>query len=181
MIKKALFLDRDGVINVRIEQDYVRNWSEFVFLPRTAEAIKRLNVHFDYCFVVTNQQGIAKKLMLESDLLDIHQKMCNSLSKESARIDAVYYCKDHQKDNPSCRKPNTGMAEQAAIDFSDFDFAQSVMVGDSLSDMEFGKRMGMKTIFINGKPEYSADELAKFNNIIDLRFDSLIQYALSIS
>ena len=107
--------------------------------------------------------------------------MCNSLSKESARIDAIYYCKEHQKNNPSCRKPNTGMAEQAASDFSDFDFAQSVMVGDSLSDMEFGKIMGMKTIFINGKPEYSADDLAKYNNIIDLRFDSLIQYALSIS
>lgn len=180
MIKKALFLDRDGVINVRIEQDYVRNWSEFVFIPRTAEAIKRLNTHFDYCFVVTNQQGIAKKLMQESDLLDIHSKMCCSLSKELARIDAVYYCKEHQKNNPYCRKPNTGMAEQAALDFPDFNFEQSVMVGDSLSDMEFGKKMGMKTIFINGKPEHSEDDLVKSNNKIDLRFDSLIEYALYI-
>ena len=147
----TLFLDRDGVINKRIERDYVREWSQFKFLPNTLDALRILKGIFGRIIVVTNQRGIGRNLMTYQDLQLIHANMLEIVKKSGGRIDAVYYCPhDYEKGYCLCRKPNVGMAIQAKKDFPDIDFSKSVMVGDSLSDMDFGKRLGMVCVFVGG-------------------------------
>jgi len=152
ILVKTLFLDRDGVINKKIENDYVRNWEQFEFLPNVIEALKILNSLFDRIIIVTNQRGIGRGLMTEKDLENIHKKMLSVLNKEGIKIDKVYYCPhDYKKETCNCRKPKIGMALLAKKDFPDIDFRDSIMVGDSLSDIEFGKKAGMKSFLIGNK------------------------------
>lgn len=141
--KWTLFLDRDGVINKRIVGDYVKNYSEFEFLPGVIGALNNLARVFETIVVVTNQQGVAKGLLSIKDLDEIHQRMICQINKYGGRIDGVFSCPHLAASNPECRKPNTGMAKQAKKRFPQIDFARSVMVGDSPSDMEFGERLGM--------------------------------------
>ncbi len=144
-----LFLDRDGVINKRIMAGYVKTPGDFVLIRGVKTAMKKFNRLFDTIVVVTNQQGIGKGLMTEEDLERVHQKLSAILRKSGGRIDAYYFCPDLATKEKSCRKPAITMALQAKKDFPEIDFAQSTMVGDSLTDMEFGKRLGMKTVFVN--------------------------------
>ncbi len=160
----TLFLDRDGVINERLPGDYVKNVSEFVFLPGAELAIRALTMAFGRTVVVTNQQGIGKGIMTAEDLVAVHEYMLHHVSEAGGVIDRVYLCPELAGDNPKCRKPNTGMAEQAKRDFPEIDFQRAVMVGDSPSDMEFGDRMQMKTVFIGQRDE-------------GLCFESLAQFA----
>lgn len=145
----TLFLDRDGVINHRLMDDYVKNWSEFQFEPGVPEAIALFSKIFRRIFVVTNQQGIGKNIMSVDDLLNIHHKMRSEIEAAGGRIDKVYYCPHLRTDDCNCRKPRIGMALQAQSDFPEIDFSQSIMVGDTPSDIEFGKRAGMHTVFIS--------------------------------
>ena len=149
----TLFLDRDGVINRRIPGQYVEDWSSFEFLPGTREAIARFSKIFGHIVVVTNQQGIGKGLMTTTQLEQIHQQMLSAIQDAGGRIDAVYFCPDLSIHNPPCRKPNTGMGHQAKADFPTINFSKSVMVGDSASDIAFGRRLGMQLVLIEGKGE----------------------------
>jgi len=144
----TLFLDRDGVINERIMQGYVRSIEEFTFLPDVPKAISQLSDIFGNVFVVTNQQGIAKGLMTESNLLDIHDYMCREVEKEGGKIVKCFYAPGLESKKNSLRKPNPGMALLAKRQFPGIDFERSVMVGDSNSDILFGKNLGMKTVRI---------------------------------
>src|SRR5574344_630659 len=96
---KTLFLDRDGVINVRLIDDYVKNWDEFEFEEGALEAISIFAKYFDTIVVVSNQQGVSKGLMSEDDLLSIHKKMKEEIEKNSGRIDNIYYCTALRKEN----------------------------------------------------------------------------------
>ena len=147
----TLFLDRDGVINKKLEADYVKTWSEFEFIEGVKEAINYFLKHFGKIIIVTNQQGIGKGLMTEQDLQTIHNKMLNQLKCCDAVIHAIMYCPHLASDNCICRKPNIGMALKAKELFPEIDFSKSVMIGDSLSDIEFGKNAGMHTILIENK------------------------------
>lgn len=142
----TLFLDRDGVINELRPEDYVKSESEFVWINGSKEAIRDLSKIFGSVIVVTNQQGIGKGLMTEYDLEKIHWKMQNEVESIGGKIDRVYYCPHLANVKPKCRKPETGMAELALQDFPAINFKKSVMIGDSDSDMEFGKRLEMFTI-----------------------------------
>ncbi len=144
----TLFLDRDGVINKKPPVDYVRNWSEFSFAPGVLEALPKLSGIFSKIVVVTNQQGIGKGLYTPDDLNVIHSNMLKHIQKAGGRIDNIYYCPILAAENPICRKPNTGMAIQAKTDYPEIDFNKSVMVGDSVSDMEFGEKLGMYLVYI---------------------------------
>jgi D-glycero-D-manno-heptose 1,7-bisphosphate phosphatase len=148
----TLFLDRDGVINERIDNDYVRNWDDFSFFPRTPQAIASLSEIFGKVIVVTNQQGIGKGLMTEKELNEVHRLLRKTIDLMDGRIDKIYHCPDLAASNSPNRKPNTGMGLQAKQDFPTIDFKKSIMVGDSASDIEFGQRLGMTTILIKGKP-----------------------------
>ena len=155
----TLFLDRDGVVNVRIENAYVRNVDEFTFLPGSAETIAKASTKFGRIFIVTNQQGIGKGLMTESNLSDVHDYMCRTVESMGGKIDECYFAPQLAQENSEMRKPGTGMALMAKADFPEVDFEKSIMVGDSDSDIEFGKKLGMKTVKIDAdlKDESGAD------------------------
>ncbi len=171
----TLFLDRDGVINQRIPGAYIEYPSQFKFTKNCLEAMAIFNKSFGRIVVVTNQQGIGKGIMSESQLSDIHHFMKVSIEKSDGKIDQIYYCPELAKFSPECRKPKPGMAFQAKNDFPEIDFSKSVMVGDSVSDMEFGERLNMTTVLIEGKEEENFD-----NKLIDYRFLSLFEFAISI-
>lgn len=143
----TLFLDRDGVINEDKIGSYIFNKDEFFFLPGVKDAMKIFADAFGVIVIVTNQRGIGKGLMTEADLHDIHAYMLSELGVHGGRIDKIYFAPDLNSDSPN-RKPLPGMALQAKEDFPHIDFEKSVMVGNKLSDMEFGKNIHAKTVFI---------------------------------
>ncbi len=173
----TLFLDRDGVINKRIPDQYIDDWSDFEFFEGTFQAIKLFSALFERIFIVTNQQGVGKQLMTTQQLEKIHKKMLNQITLNEGRIDKVYTCTALVKENAFCRKPNIGMPLQAKKEFPSINFEQSFMVGDSISDIEMGLRLKMKTVFIKTKPEAQS----KINIYpIHGQFDTLIDFARSL-
>lgn len=171
-----MFLDRDGVINVRLIDDYVKNREAFVFLPNVRESCAVFSDFFDRIFVVTNQQGVGKGLMSMEQVNDIHQFMVEEIEKVGGRIDQVYVAPYLQSDNNIMRKPSPGMALKAKKEFSEVQFKQSVMVGDSISDMQFGKRLGMVTIFLGNDVNQCRDN----NELIDYSFSDLWSFAQTL-
>ena len=169
----TLFLDRDGVINKRIPGDYVRNRQQFSFLDGSLEAIAQLNYIFGLIVVVTNQQGIGKGLMTQTEVDKVHTYLMVKVEEVGGCIEHVYTCPALAEDNSICRKPNPGMALQAKEDFPLIDFSRSVMVGDSISDMEFGINLGMKTVFIETKMDIDSSKIP----VVDYRFSSLRDFA----
>lgn len=149
--RPTLFLDRDGVINKRIPGAYVEKVEQFNFFPNLAEHFKILNKFFSRVIVVTNQQGIGKELMTHEDLAVVHDYMLFEIEMNDGVVDAVYYCPELADFDPPCRKPNPGMALEAKTNFPDIDFKNSLMVGDSESDIQFGNRLGMKTLLVKTK------------------------------
>ncbi len=145
----TLFLDRDGTINRRLMADYVKTVGQFDFLPGAEESIARFHELFKYIIIVTNQQGIGKELMSHEDLAEIHDFMSKKLNEVGANIDEILYCPHLAIFNPSCRKPNPGMAFQAQEIFPDISFKKSVMVGDTESDITFGNQLNMYTVLIS--------------------------------
>lgn len=170
----ALFLDRDGVINRRLPDAYVTNPAAFELEPGAAEALALLASFFAPIVVVTNQAGIGKGLMSENDLSRVHEKMLALAAAAGGRIDRVYYCPHRSDAGCACRKPATGMALQARVDFPEIVFENAWMVGDSASDMALGKTLGMHTALIHGKEE-EAEALASV--VVNQRFDSLLAFA----
>jgi histidinol-phosphate phosphatase family protein len=173
----ALFLDRDGVINRRLPGAYVRSWEDFEWLPGSLDAIVHLRQLFGRIFVVTNQQGIGKGLMSEKDLEVVHQRMQVEVAQAGGLIDAVYYCPDLSTKKNNCRKPHPAMGYQAKAAFPEIDFQHSVMVGDSISDIQFGQNLGMETVLITTKKE-EAHLIESLT--IDARFPGLAQWAASV-
>lgn len=155
----TLFLDRDGVINVRFPGDYVKRVGEFEFLPGVKKAIEKFSTLFGKIIVVTNQQGVARGIYTHDDLKAIHDFMMREVEKVGGKIDAVYYAPQLDSENSPMRKPGIGMALQAKKDFPEIDFLKSVMVGDSRSDVEFGKTAGMKVVFVSQEETVSAVDL----------------------
>ncbi len=157
----TLFLDRDGVINHRIWDGYVMKKSQLKLKDGVGEAISKFNQLFARVVVVTNQQGIGKGLMTEDDLKIVHDYLKERLAKKSAFLDGIYFCPELAKTGATCRKPESGMALQAQKDFPEINFLKSIMVGDTGSDIEFGKRLGMKTVYIRTKEETLTPETEK--------------------
>jgi len=171
----TLFLDRDGVINYENPGTYVRNWQEFIFYPFATENIGYFNTRFQRLILATNQRGVTKSIMTVTDLEDIHANMLRVIKADGGRIDRIYYCLDAEDDSP-CRKPNPGMAFEAVRDFPEIDLKKSVMVGNNISDMLFGKNAGMKTVFLKTTdPERGIPHEA-----IDLHFDDLNAFAVAL-
>jgi histidinol-phosphate phosphatase family protein len=170
---ETLFLDRDGVINRRLPGDYVRSPLLFEFLPGVLDALPRLSVRFGRIVVVTNQAGIGKGLMTLSDLERIHREMRLQVEGAGGRLDAIYFCPHAAMEGCPCRKPATGMGWQALADFPDIDFETSWMVGDSVSDLEFGAALGMRRVWIRGQADveqpicdFTFNDLGSFTRFI---------------
>lgn len=172
----TLFLDRDGVINHEKKADYILNWKEFKFYDGVTEALQILNNVFGTIVMVTNQKGVGKQLMTVDDLNDIHNNMLATIVAANGRVDKIYYCSDLEDSSPN-RKPNHGMALQAKADFNHIDFSKSIMVGNKLSDMNFGRNAGMPTVFLaTTNPETPFPHPS-----IDARFDNLLLFAEQFS
>ncbi|HRY99229.1 MAG TPA: HAD family hydrolase [Bacteroidales bacterium] len=148
----TLFLDRDGVINERLPDDYVKEPSAFRFLPGVTQALSRLSQIFGRIIVVTNQQGIGKGLMDEDMLRSVHQVMLEGIVMAGGRVDAVIYCPHRADEGCPCRKPAIGMFERARELFPDIRAERSIMVGDSPSDMLFALNCGMGAVGVGANP-----------------------------
>ena len=136
----TLFLDRDGVINDEKHEDYIHTWDEFKFYEGVKEALTIFSERFGKIFIVTNQRGVAKGVTKLEDLEDIHKSMIKEIEDSGGRIDKIYYSVDMEDESPN-RKPNPGMGLQAGKDFPDIDFSKSIMIGNTLSDMKFGRNL----------------------------------------
>lgn len=162
----TLFLDRDGVINVRIIDGYVTKIEEFEFLPDVIEAFKIFKNKFNRIIVVTNQQGVGKGLMTEDDVKKVHDFMINEVENHDGKIDKVYFCPQLKSVPDNYRKPSPKMAYMAKEDFPEIDLSKSIMIGDMNSDVEFGKNAGMMTVFI-GDNELKLIPDGRFNSLYD--------------
>ena len=169
---KALFLDRDGVINEEKDGSYIFTKEEFHFYDGALAAIVQLKKCFDYIFVVTNQRGIGRKLMTVADLNLIHDFLIEQVKNAGGKIDKIYFAPGMDNDHP-LRKPNTGMGLAAQQDFPDIDFSESVMVGNNLSDMKFGKSLTMKTVFLHT----TKDKILLPHVLVDEQYESLAAFA----
>jgi D-glycero-D-manno-heptose 1,7-bisphosphate phosphatase len=171
----TLFLDRDGVINHEKQNDYIHTWDEFKFYEGVLEAMEIFSIKFKRIIIVTNQKGVGKGVTKESDLKEIHQNMQAAIEKANGRIDAIYYCTDIDDNSPN-RKPQPGMGLQATKDFKDIQLEKAIMVGNTLSDMKFGRNLGVYTVFLpTTRPEVNLQD-----EHIDSVYNSLIDFANAI-
>lgn len=172
---KYIFLDRDGVINVERPNDYAKNIEEFVFIEGALEAIAVLSKQFEHIFIITNQRGIGRGVMTLHDLEKVHAYMLSEIRKAGGEISSIYFCSDI---HPTAinRKPNIGMAFEVKKDFPAVDFSQSIMIGNSNSDIEFGNKLGMYTILVGDK--YKKEH--KIYQNINAYYENLYKFAESI-
>ncbi len=169
----CLFLDRDGVINKRVEGGYIKKWEEFEFLPGVLEALHIFSGVFDKIFVVTNQQGIGKGLMTEIDLEHIHDEMIQEIKINGGRINKIYHAPFREEEHSVFRKPDIGLARKAKIDFPSIQFEKSIMAGDSKTDLQFGRNAGMFTALISTDKELRKENI----ELVDFTYPNLISFA----
>lgn len=181
---KAVFLDRDGVINAYPgDLKYVTTWQEFNFLPKVRAALKKLTEAGYQIFIISNQAGISKGIYSKETLDFITQNMLAELTKSQIKISGVYYCLHRPEDNCSCRKPKSGLVEMAIDKIKsegfDIELKRSFFVGDTIKDIETGKTAGLKTILVfSGKeklenknnwsslPDFTAQDLSEAVELI---------------
>lgn len=187
-MNKAVFLDRDGVINDKRGISHIASYSDFVFYPGVAGAINIFNGLGLKVIVVTNQPAVARGIATERKIREIHGSMIKDLKRKNARIDAVYFCPHHPEKHHGdikpesmkyriecdCRKPKAGMLRQAAKDFN-IDLPKSFMIGDTAWDVLAGKNAGCKTIMVK-----TGDGRYKDGEKPDFVFISLLEAALFI-
>jgi len=142
----ALFIDRDGVINLLLPADYVKRKEEFILLPEVIPALEIFKSLFKRIFIVTNQQGIGKGLM-EDSIEEIHAYFLSQIPL-NLHPDKIYHCPHLSIENCTCRKPKPGMTLMAKNDFPEINLSSSFMIGDSESDMQFGQNAGMQSFYI---------------------------------
>jgi len=160
-LDKVVFLDRDGVINFD-SPDYIKNWSEFKFIPGSIEAIKRLTLNGFTSIVISNQSVINRKMVSDDDLEYIHTMMRNNIESKGGIIKDIFFCPHKPEDKCDCRKPRPGLIYRAQKTYS-IDLASSVMVGDNAKDIECAKNAGcgMAVLVKTGNGEVAEKILAE--------------------
>lgn len=149
--QKCVFFDRDGIVNKSPGQGrYVTNWRDFHLVPEFAVCLRKVLKAGYRAVIVTNQRGVAKKLMSRADLEDIHKRLKNILrQKYRLTLLDIIYC-PHDEHECSCRKPKPGMLFIMAAKHN-LDLGSSWLIGDSLTDVEAGQRAGCRTILVGGR------------------------------
>jgi len=151
----AIFLDRDGVINERIQGGYVTDWKEFRFMEGVARTLAQLSALGLPMIVVSNQAGVGKGLLSVDALVRMTQQFVAELGKQGARLDAVYYCPHAPEAHCSCRKPGDALLRQAAEDWR-LDLRRSILVGDSLTDLQAARASHCRAVLVaqqNGRED----------------------------
>ena len=167
----TLFLDRDGVIN-KDKSPYTLNADEFEFYPGVPEAIAFFSDVFKYVIVATNQRGIGRKMMTDTDLAHIHHKMLSIINRAGGKIEKIYYCPATDNSDPN-RKPSPGMALQAMKDYPDILPEKSIMVGNNISDMQFGRNAGFHTVLVHT----TGTKVHAPHPLVDMQLESLPDFA----
>jgi len=180
-MKKCVFLDRDG--NINIEKDYLHKIEDFEFIKGAKESIKIFNDLGYLVVVVTNQSGVARGYYDESSVEKLHNHLQREVEAIGGHIDGFYYCPHHPekgigkyKVDCDCRKPEPGMFLQAKKDL-DIDFSKSIMVGDKISDVKAGKNLGMRSILV--KTGHGVEEVEKVDFDCEI-FEDLEEFARSL-
>jgi len=144
----SVFLDRDGVINEKpAEGGYVTSWGDFHFNPGALDALSALHRSGIRLIVITNQRGVARGTIKREMLVEIHERLVAECDIAGARIEAIYVC-EHETGRCECRKPAPGLLLRAKSEYPDIDFARSLVVGDSASDLEAGWRLGCQLMLL---------------------------------
>jgi histidinol-phosphate phosphatase family protein len=147
VVRPAVFVDRDGVINRRLPGDYVRSWDQFRFLPGARAGLRLLREAGYLLVIITNQRGIGRGLMSEADLAEVHRRLQLALARSGAGVDAILHCPHDLGDRCGCRKPQPGMIDRAFGMFP-IDRSRSWVVGDSDSDIAAGRAAGLPGILV---------------------------------
>jgi D-glycero-D-manno-heptose 1,7-bisphosphate phosphatase len=175
-VTRAVFLDRDGVINQNaLEGQYVTRWEDFHILPGAVEGIVRLKQAGFCVIVVTNQRCVAKGLISGSDLEKMHQQMSDLLARSGAAIDGIYYCPHEFDESCDCRKPAPGMLLEAARSHG-IELHASWMIGDSEIDVAAGRSAGCKTARLRATNESGERQgrVSARSNSADIEASSLL-------
>ncbi|MFA5772803.1 MAG: HAD family hydrolase [Thermoplasmata archaeon] len=180
MANKAVFMDRDGTINV--DGPYLSDPGKLKLCPGVVNGIRRLNKNGYKVIIITNQSGLARGFFSRETLENIHDELRSRLSEGGARIDAIYYCPHHPDDNCGCRKPKTKLFEKAIADFG-IDASVSFVIGDRTADVVAGHRIGCKTILVPEKGKEKQVEQEKSNSTVKpdyecKRFTSAVNWIL---
>ncbi len=145
-MNKAIFLDRDGVINV--ERGYTHKLADFVILPDLMQVLQEFIKRGYLLIVISNQSGIAKQLYLQTETEALHNYLISELNKNNITLSEIYYCTHHPDvSNCICRKPNSLFVEKAIARFN-IDASKSYFIGDKERDTQAGERVGVKGILI---------------------------------
>ena len=140
MLRKVVFLDRDGVINQN-SPNFIKSWSEFHFISRSIDALRDLTNGGLTIIVITNQSAVSRKLISIKELEHIHTKMKDVIESKGGKIRDIFVCPHLPSDGCACRKPSPGLIYQAQSIY-DIDLALSVMIGDSVGDIQCGFNAG---------------------------------------
>jgi len=161
----TLFLDRDGVINHQILNNYVKTIEELKIIDGVPEAVGFFTKLFGRIVIVTNQQGINRGLLTEEQLDALHDYILNLFEMHGGKIDKIYFAPQLATESGYYRKPGVGMGLHAQKDFPEIDFRKSVIIGDSESDIQFGTKLGMKTIMLKNARNISTKADYIFENL----------------
>ncbi len=171
---KAIFLDRDGTVN--IDKNYVYKIEDFELIPKTIEALKNFQNKGYLIFIITNQSGIGRGYYKDDDFHKLNNHMLKVFSDNNIKITKTYYCPHVAKDNCECRKPNTKFITDAAKEFK-IKVKESFMIGDKTADIKMGENAGLKTVLVmtgksgkdgefNATPTFTSKDLYEASLIV---------------
>lgn len=184
MLKKAIFLDRDGTIN--FDPGYLDDPAKVKLLPQVGESLAKLKNDYGFMLIViSNQSGIARGLITSEQVQSINRKINDLLSSYKVEIDSFYFCPHHpdysEEGSCSCRKPSPQMVFQAADDFK-IDLSKSYFIGDKESDIECGNNAGVKTVLItdsiNNKENIKLKNSTKIPRFVAYNFGDVCTFII---
>jgi len=165
LLQKAVFLDRDGVINFD-SAGYIKNWAEFRFIPGSLEALAQLNAGGFSTIVITNQSALARRLLSSAELKRMHSMMKKAVAAAGGRIVDIFHCPHLPTDGCDCRKPRPGLIFQAQRKYA-IDLMAAVMVGDSAGDIECARRAGVgRAVLVKSGLECDVEDQLKKRRIV---------------
>jgi D-glycero-D-manno-heptose 1,7-bisphosphate phosphatase len=160
-MEKIIFLDRDGVINRGRDNGYITCWEEFEFLPGVFSALKKLTLAGFKIIIISNQQGVGKRLFSMQSLADLTERMLERIKRNQGKIWSLHYCPHLAEDNCACRKPKPALFKQAVVGMM-VDFSQTYMIGDSEKDIQAAANIGLKTILVLSGNTKKKEEVGDF-------------------